>query len=100
MTSSPSLIELWPGQARTLRAAPGLRLRVWSGRLWITGSGDPNDYFVAAGQTLTLGPGLLVLEADAGPARYSLIHPAAAQSGLIAASRRISWRTMSDCISR
>ena len=100
MTSSPSLIELWPGQARTLRAAPGLRLRVWSGRLWITGAGDPNDYFVAAGQTLTLGQGLLVLEADAGPARYSLIRPAAAQSGLIAASRRISWRTMSDCISR
>lgn len=100
MTSSPSLIELWPGQARTLRAAPGLRLRVWSGRLWITGAGDPNDYFVAAGQTLTLGQGLLVLEADAGPARYALIRPATVQSGLIAASRRISWRTMSDCISR
>lgn len=100
MTSSSSPIELRPGQAITLDAAPGLWLRVWGGRLWVTATGDPNDYFVAAGQTLALGPGRLVLEADAGPARYSLLRPAAAQSGWSAASRRISWRTMSDCISR
>ena len=100
MTSSPSLIELWPGQARTLDTASGLRLQVWSGRLWVTAAGDPNDYFVAAGQGLTLGQGQLVVEADAGPARYSLSRPAGALSSLIAASRRISWRTVSDCISR
>ena len=100
MTSSPSLIKLWPGQARTLDNASGLRLQVWSGRLWVTGAGDPNDYFVSAGQVLTLGQGQLVIEADAGPARYSLSRPAGALSNLIAASRRISWRTVSDCISR
>ena len=98
--ASDTPIRLQAGQIRTLNDASGLRLRVASGRLWITCAGDPNDYFVSVGQTLLLGSGRTVLEADAGPARFSLALGQPVQSPLTAASRRMSWRTMSDCISR
>jgi len=100
MTLTPSLIGLAAGQARTLERMAGLRLQVWSGRLWITDGDDPHDHFVAAGQTLVLGGGRTVIEADAGPARYSLTRERQPQSPLIVASRRITWRTLSSCMSR
>ena len=100
MTPLNPPLELEAGQTITVKDAGGMRLRVASGRLWVTCSGDPNDYFITAGQTLRLGSGPTVLEADAGQARYSLALGQPAQSPLTAASRRISWRTMSDCISR
>ncbi len=99
MTLTPSPIGLATGQARTLERMAGRRLRVCSGRLWITGN-DGHDHFVAAGQTLLLGGGRTVIEADAGPARYSLLPEGRAQSPLIAASRRMTWRTLSSCMSR
>ena len=100
MTLSPSLVGLAAGQARTLESMAGMRLQVWSGRLWITGGDDADDHFVSAGQTLLLGSGRTVIEADAGPARYSLTRECPAQSPWIAASRRMTWRTLSSCMSR
>jgi len=100
MTLTPSLTGLAAGQARSLERMTGMRLQVWSGRLWITGDDEADDHFVSAGQTLLLGGGRTVIEADAGPARYSLTRERQAQSPWIAASRRITWRTLSSCMSR
>lgn len=47
-------------------------VQVTQGRLWITCSHDPVDHFVEAGGRLRIGPGHVVLQADAGPARYRL----------------------------
>ncbi|NIC41587.1 DUF2917 domain-containing protein [Aquabacterium sp. A08] len=52
--------------------ASGRRLRVVSGRVWLTQSGDGTDHFLAPGQERVLGPGRAVLEADRGPVRYTL----------------------------
>ncbi|WP_101047521.1 DUF2917 domain-containing protein [Macromonas nakdongensis] len=68
-------------QALTLATAPGQVLRVLAGRLWLTQSGQPDDRFVSAGQTWVLGPGRTVVQADAGPARYT-VGPAPAPSAV------------------
>ncbi len=90
------------GQVLSLRCHPGTVLRVIHGRLWVTQTHDGQDHFVRAGATLRLTGGHVVLEADDGAATYRLNAAATsnAQSPLIAASRRISWRTVSACIWR
>lgn len=60
------------GQVLTLPKAAGRHLRVVSGRLWLTQSGDGTDHFLAPGQSHVLGLGRAVLEADRGPVRYTL----------------------------
>lgn len=72
--TTPDLVfhTLPAGQALTLPAAAGQRLRVVSGRVWLTQSGDGTDHFLAPGQERVLGPGRAVLEADRGPVRYTL----------------------------
>jgi Protein of unknown function (DUF2917) len=52
------------GQARTLDAKAGDTLRVMHGRLWLTQSGSLRDHFLSPGDTLCLGPGKAVIEAD------------------------------------
>jgi hypothetical protein len=63
-TSRPAL-RLEPGGLSVLERAKGRRLRVHTGRLWITEPDDPADHFVAAGQTYTVrNKGPVVLECD------------------------------------
>lgn len=72
---------LAPGQALTLPPGPaGRRLRVLQGRVWLTISGDAEDYVVTAGQEQVLPdsrPGEIVVEAERGePAAGALLQPA------------------------
>ena len=77
---SPYPYELPAGQAISWSAAPGIVLKVLRGRLWATCTNDPDDHFVSAGQTLMLGRGTWVLEADAGQAAsYRLVSASSLQ---------------------
>ena len=60
-----ALHQLKAGTARTLHYPARTVLTVISGRLWITQSGQTDDHFLCAGQSLEVGRGRLVIEADA-----------------------------------
>jgi hypothetical protein len=68
MDTTALLLE--PGQALTLPPGPaGRRLRVLQGRIWLTISGDVEDYVVAAGQEQVLPgsrTGDIVVQAERG----------------------------------
>lgn len=53
-----------PGQTMCLKPQDGAVLTVKSGRLWVTQTGDPHDYFLEAGQQLRLRQTRTVLEAE------------------------------------
>ena len=53
-----------PGQTVRLKPQDGAVLTVKSGRLWVTQTGDLHDYFLEAGQHLTLRQTRTVLEAE------------------------------------
>ena len=57
-------LSLQPGVARRLRCAPGTCVHVVSGSMWLTLSGDPEDYFLQPGQLKQIGSGRAVIEAD------------------------------------
>ena len=68
------------GQTKTVAVAVGApsELHVLRGVLWLTQSGDPTDYFVRAGQSMTLAGTLAVVQAEGGrPAAYMLQAPSA-----------------------
>lgn len=74
-SSRPRSLRLEPRQLHTaaLTASRGLLLRVRSGSLWVTLEGDATDHWLEAGASLRLeGPGLVVIEAVASPARFEL----------------------------
>jgi hypothetical protein len=60
---SSSVYYLPAGQALTLPNAPKRVLHVLSGRVWVTASGDLNDYFVQGGESLQINAHLTVIEA-------------------------------------
>lgn len=68
------LLHLQPGHLLTLDRMKARRLRVRSGRLWITEPGDLTDHFVAAGESYTVkGNGRVVVQCDSRvPAAWSL----------------------------
>lgn len=53
-----------PGQTVRLKPQEETVLTVKSGRLWVTQTGDPHDYFLEAGQQLRLRHTRTVLEAE------------------------------------
>lgn len=48
----------------SFESAQGTRLHVLQGRIWLTQTHDPQDHFLHAQQSLELGPGHAVIEAD------------------------------------
>jgi Protein of unknown function (DUF2917) len=76
MSHPPSQLILLPGQAVRLHPLPTTTLKVVSGRVWVTQSGDPQDHFLGPGTSLMLDQGRLVLEAQGGrPASCKLLPP-------------------------
>lgn len=69
------------GRAITL-AEGACVLRVEAGRIWLTCSGDPDDYFIAVGERFEHhGNGVLVIECDsAAAAAVCIDRPVAAPS--------------------
>ena len=57
-------IQAVPGVPRRIDAEPGATVRVRSGVLWITQSGDPEDHFLGPGEHLRLCGGRVVIEAQ------------------------------------
>jgi Protein of unknown function (DUF2917) len=60
---SSSVYYLPAGQALTLPNSPKRVLHVLSGRVWVTASGDLNDYFVQGGESLKINAHSAVIEA-------------------------------------
>ena len=79
--------RLEPGTFLRLERAAGTQLRVLSGQVWITESGQPDDVFLSAGQTYDIvGSGRVLVESLAafgfatlvdspGPAFVKTRHP-------------------------
>jgi hypothetical protein len=69
-TPSPRFLQLQPGQ---IVRADDAWLSVVRGRVWVTRANDPDDHFLAGGQSMRLAPGAAALiEAD-GPAQLALV---------------------------
>jgi hypothetical protein len=63
-------------------SAPGERVRILYGRVWLTEEGRPDDAFLASGEEVRLdAPGLVVIEA-LGPARVQLYEEKRGSSAL------------------
>ena len=68
-------LDLPGGTLLPLSSTRGERVRVLSGRVWLTEEGDPLDAFLADGEEATLGGhGLAVIEALT-PVRIQLLKP-------------------------
>lgn len=76
-------LSLAGGTLVPFSSAPGKRLRVLSGRIWITEEGNVHDAFLSSGDEIGLGSrGLVIVEALA-PSRVEWIDPIP-QPGFIA----------------
>ena len=68
-------LDLPGGTLMPFSSVRGERVRVLSGRVWLTEEGDLNDSFLASGEEVALGGhGLAVIEALT-PARVQLVEP-------------------------
>ncbi|MEO8186427.1 MAG: DUF2917 domain-containing protein [Burkholderiaceae bacterium] len=68
-------LDLPGGTLVPFSSVRGERVRVLSGRVWLTEEGDLNDEFLASGEEVALGGhGLAVIEALT-PARVQLVEP-------------------------
>lgn len=68
-------LDLPGGTLVPFASAPGERVRILFGRIWLTEEGNPDDAFLASGEEVALATrGLAVIEA-LGPARVQLIEP-------------------------
>lgn len=65
-TAQPT--RLLPRQTRLIHASAGVRLRVVSGRLWLTQPNAAQDLFLGPGATIDLLQDWVVIGADAEPA--------------------------------
>lgn len=66
-------LRLSAGAVLSLRPVRAIRLRVLSGRAWVTQAGDCRDHFVHAGGLLPLAPRCqIVLQADGGDLVFAL----------------------------
>lgn len=74
-----------------LKAARGVRLKILSGRAWITENGSPRDSFVGAGTSYAVrGDGLVLVSAErdgAGEVRLEMVVNGAAQRRCAPATR-------------
>lgn len=69
-------LNIAAGQAVSGIADREQTLRVECGKVWITIEGSSRDYWLTAGQSVTLAPGrLVVVEADRTASRVTLPQP-------------------------
>lgn len=62
--TDPALTQLAPGALMTLPRGSGHGIAVFAGLAWVTEEDDPDDHFVAAGESLRLkGEGRVVVQA-------------------------------------
>jgi Protein of unknown function (DUF2917) len=68
MHTTPQPTRLFPLQTRLIHASAGMRLRVVSGRLWLTQPNVAQDLFLGPGSVIDLLQDWVVIGADAEPA--------------------------------
>lgn len=64
-------------QARTITGGPDDRLLVLAGRLWVTRTGEATDRFLGPGDSMALGFGRVVIEADGCEVAHYRVSPSA-----------------------
>lgn len=91
-------IDLPSGSLVPFTSMPGERVRILSGRVWLTEQGNLSDAFLGSGDEVQLaGRGLAVIEA-LGPARVQLFEvvagpsPVARALGALAGRVASAWR--------
>lgn len=67
MHTKPQPTRLFPLQTRVIHASAGMRLRVVSGRLWLTQPNMAQDLFLGPGAVVDLLQDWVVIGADAEP---------------------------------
>lgn len=68
--------RLEPGVFLRLERAAGTQLRVLSGQVWITESGQPDDVFLSVGQAYdVIGAGRVLVESVAAFGSATLVDP-------------------------
>lgn len=81
-------LSLAGGTLVPISSEPGKRVRVVSGRVWITEEGNPHDAFLGSGEEIGLdGRGLVVIEALSS-ARIEWIDPVRQHSSILSLSHR------------
>lgn len=70
--TQPAPTRLLPRQTRVINASHGMRLRVISGRLWLTQPNAVQDLFLGPGDTIDLLQDGVVIGTDAAPAAAPL----------------------------
>jgi Protein of unknown function (DUF2917) len=104
MTEAMTLrtFDLPGGTLLPFHSAPGARVRILYGRIWMTEEGSKRDAFLASGEEVALGTrGLAVIEA-LGPARVQLIDNVSVTRMLIEGVRRVgqalgAWWLRQSC---
>ena len=89
---APVTLTMSRGELRAWHQGP-VRLRVVSGRAWVTRPNDPHDHFLHAGDMLTLADGLI--EADE-PLCLRLEHPPLPARGMSQGihAARAAWQLL------
>jgi DUF2917 family protein len=75
-------VQIFFARNALVEAQGGMRLRVLSGRLWITHAGDSSDHFVSAGESYEFAPGARTFIEAAEDTRAELASPVARLRGL------------------
>lgn len=73
-TRPPATTRLFPLQTRVIHASVGMRLRVVSGRLWLTQPNMAQDLFLGPGAVIDLLQDWVVIGADAEPSNTPQAH--------------------------
>ena len=82
-------LDLPGGALMPFASMPGERIRVVSGRVWLTEEGSLRDAFLATGEEVSLGTrGLAVIETFS-PARIQLLVPASMSNSAGILRRRV-----------
>lgn len=93
-TTTAQSTRLLPRQTRLIHASTGLRLRVVSGRLWLTQPNVAQDLFLGPGATIDLMQDWVVIGADAEPASLPGVaqcHSEYLLTPLVAPASRREW---------
>jgi hypothetical protein len=91
-------LTIQPGRAASGIAKQAQNVRIVCGRVWITVEGVSHDYFLHAGDSFTLTPGVLtVIEADGAASRVEM---ASAGSGSVLLNFRAQVRHLSALAQR
>ncbi|MGZ9058501.1 MAG: DUF2917 domain-containing protein [Burkholderiaceae bacterium] len=97
MTQEPSIfktLDLPGGALLPFASVPGERVRVMSGRVWLTEEGSLRDAFLGTGEEVSLDTrGLAVIE-TLGAARIQLVEPLSTWMAVRGSARRLTrWLT-------